>query len=196
MLNTLLFVSWQSLAWYCKAGMRRVLDYQTRCAGREVVSSNWIWDSQDRDTSFNKAILILASSILYSGTFGTCNLKDPENPPVILLMSVSEQKKDALHKTEISNSAFTDGLDAPHHCAKHQFSCTRGEGFAIVEAMCICDCTQSCEEVKDDLYDDYQGVHQGRKRYSRCVVGNIKFFDGLYSHTLLSTLYNICPCPI
>eukprot|EP00985_Skeletonema_marinoi_P021331 scaffold13016_cov95-Skeletonema_marinoi.AAC.3 len=103
------------------------------------------------------------------GTFGTCNLKDPENPPVILLMSVSEQKKDALHKTEISNSAFTDGLDAPHHCAKHQFSCTRGEGFAIVEAMCICDCTQSCEEVKDDLYDDYQGVHQGRKRYSRCV---------------------------
>eukprot|EP00984_Skeletonema_dohrnii_P008099 scaffold2968_cov135-Skeletonema_dohrnii-CCMP3373.AAC.1 len=46
------------------------------------------------------------------GTFGTCNLKDPENPPVILLMSVSEQKKDALHKTEISNSAFTDGLDA------------------------------------------------------------------------------------
>ena len=40
------------------------------------------------------------------------------------------------------------------HCAEHQFSCTRGESFAIakldassagklVEAMCMCDCTHS-----------------------------------------------------
>eukprot|EP00985_Skeletonema_marinoi_P032932 scaffold40019_cov168-Skeletonema_marinoi.AAC.1 len=45
------------------------------------------------------------------GGFGSCTLKNPENPPVILMMSVSEQK-DALHKPEISYEAFKYGLDA------------------------------------------------------------------------------------
>jgi len=68
---------------------------------------------QDQDTSSQSHFLILDTSIFYSSGFGSCTLKNPENPPVILMMSVGAQTSDPQgHKPEISREAFKYGLDA------------------------------------------------------------------------------------
>lgn len=50
---------------------------------------------------------------IFSLSFGTCTLNNLERPPVILMMSVSDEKKAyAGHLPEISNAAFKSGLTA------------------------------------------------------------------------------------